>query len=127
MSPSGWTGKLWAMRQGLAAVEAGAAPPEFVLFTDADIAYAPQMLRRLVAIARLKDSVLTSLMVKLRCESCGGTLAGAGLRLLLSDALSLRLGERSGTSLRRRRRAAACWRDARRSARPAAWRLCAAP
>ncbi|MBV8442440.1 MAG: glycosyltransferase, partial [Hyphomicrobiales bacterium] len=67
--PSGWTGKLWAMRQGLAAVEVGAEPPELVLFTDADIVYAPQMLSRLVAIARSKDSVLTSLMVKLRCES----------------------------------------------------------
>jgi hopene-associated glycosyltransferase HpnB len=67
--PSGWTGKLWAMRQGLAAAEAGREPPEFILFTDADIVYAPQMLRRLVAIARSKDSVLTSLMVKLRCES----------------------------------------------------------
>ena len=67
--PSGWTGKLWAMRQGLAVAEDGAEPPEFVLFTDADIVYAPQMLRRLIAIARSKDSVLTSLMVKLRCES----------------------------------------------------------
>jgi hopene-associated glycosyltransferase HpnB len=67
--PSGWTGKLWAMRQGLAAAEAGPEPPEFVLFTDADIVYTPQMLRWLVAIARSKDSVLTSLMVKLRCES----------------------------------------------------------
>jgi hopene-associated glycosyltransferase HpnB len=57
------------MREGLAAVEAGAEAPEFLLFTDADIAYAPQTLRRLVAIARSKDSVLTSLMVKLRCES----------------------------------------------------------
>jgi hopene-associated glycosyltransferase HpnB len=65
----GWTGKLWAMRQGLSAVEAGAAAPEFVLFSDADIAYAPHVLARLVGIARLKDSVLTSLMVKLRCES----------------------------------------------------------
>ena len=67
--PSGWTGKLWAMRQGLAVAEDGAEPPEFVMFTDADIVYAPQMLRRLIAIARSKDSVLTSLMVKLRCES----------------------------------------------------------
>src|SRR5271170_4537027 len=67
--PSGWTGKLWAMRQGLAVAEDGAEPPEFVLFTDADIVYAPQILRRLIAIARSKDSVLTSLMVKLRCES----------------------------------------------------------
>jgi hopene-associated glycosyltransferase HpnB len=65
----GWTGKLWAMRQGLAAVEAAAAPPEFVLFSDADIAYAPHVLARLVAIARAKDGVLASLMVKLRCES----------------------------------------------------------
>ena len=67
--PPGWTGKLSAMRQGLAEVEAGAQAPEFVLFTDADIAYAPHVLSRLVAIARAKNSVLTSLMVKLRCES----------------------------------------------------------
>ena len=67
--PPGWTGKLSAMRQGLAEVEAGSSPPEFVLFTDADIAYAPHVLSRLVAIARGNNSVLTSLMVKLRCES----------------------------------------------------------
>ena len=67
--PPGWTGKLSAMRQGLAEVEAGSSPPEFVLFTDADIAYAPHVLSRLVAIACAKNSVLTSLMVRLRCES----------------------------------------------------------
>jgi hopene-associated glycosyltransferase HpnB len=67
--PPGWTGKLSAMRQGLAEVEASAQAPEFILFTDADIAYAPDVLSRLVAIARTKNSVLTSLMVKLRCES----------------------------------------------------------
>jgi hopene-associated glycosyltransferase HpnB len=67
--PPGWTGKLSAMRQGLTEIEASARTPEFVLFTDADIAYAPHVLSRLVAIARAKNSVLTSLMVKLRCES----------------------------------------------------------
>ena len=67
--PTGWTGKVWAMRQGLAAIEASANPPPFVLFTDADIVYAPGILRRLVAIALSKESVLTSLMVKLRCDS----------------------------------------------------------
>jgi hopene-associated glycosyltransferase HpnB len=67
--PPGWTGKLAAMRQGLAEVETGAVKPEFVLFTDADISYAPHVLSRLIAIARAKNSVLTSLMVKLRCES----------------------------------------------------------
>jgi hopene-associated glycosyltransferase HpnB len=67
--PSGWTGKLAAMRLGLARVETGTSQPEFVLFTDADIAYAPHVLSRLVTIARANKSVLTSLMVKLRCES----------------------------------------------------------
>jgi hopene-associated glycosyltransferase HpnB len=66
---TGWTGKLWAMRQGLRKVEASTAKPEFVLFTDADIAYAPHVLTRQVRIARRNNSVLTSLMVKLRCES----------------------------------------------------------
>ena len=67
--PAGWTGKLWAMRQGLAALEAGDDAPEFVLFSDADIRYAPHSLTRLVTIARARRSVLTSLMVKLNCES----------------------------------------------------------
>ncbi len=67
--PQGWTGKLWAMRQGLAALESGAAPPELLLFTDADIAYGPRALRRLVAIAEARGCVLASLMVKLRCDS----------------------------------------------------------
>ena len=57
------------MRQGVAAVEAGAATPEFLLFTDADIAYAPQMLRAPRRHRRANDSVLASLMAKLRCDS----------------------------------------------------------
>jgi hopene-associated glycosyltransferase HpnB len=75
--PPGWTGKLWAMRQGLAAIDARQdsrqhSPedaPEFVLFSDADIRYAPHALSRLVSIAHARQSVLTSLMVKLGCES----------------------------------------------------------
>jgi hopene-associated glycosyltransferase HpnB len=68
--PLGWTGKLWAMRQGLAHVEAQDRPPPFILFTDADIAYdAPDALERLVRGSLAQNTVLTSLMVKLRCES----------------------------------------------------------
>jgi|SRR5271166_6528083 len=67
--PSGWTGKLWAMRQGLMAVEEGDQPPDFILFTDADIELGPDALRRLVSIARARNAVLTSLMVKLRLQS----------------------------------------------------------
>jgi hopene-associated glycosyltransferase HpnB len=65
----GWTGKLWAQNQGVEATEAAAEPPQFILFTDADIVYVPDELRRLVARARAGGTVLTSLMAKLRCES----------------------------------------------------------
>ena len=44
--PPGWTGKLWAMSQGVAAA---AIAPEFFWFTDADIAHSPDNLRQLVA------------------------------------------------------------------------------
>lgn len=65
-----WTGKLWAMRQGLAAVEARPEPPDYVLFTDADIEYAANdVLERLVRGVLARDLVLASLMVRLRCES----------------------------------------------------------
>ena len=67
--PAGWTGKLWAQNQGVEAAEARAEPPDYILFTDADIVYAPEELRKLVARARAGGTVLTSLMAKLRCES----------------------------------------------------------
>jgi hopene-associated glycosyltransferase HpnB len=65
--PAGWTGKLWAMKQGVEDAEAG--EPLYLLLTDADIAYAPDALRRLVAHAEGRGLVLASLMAKLRCES----------------------------------------------------------
>lgn len=67
--PQGWTGKLWAMKQGVAQASSLAEPPRYLLLTDADIAYEPGVIRRLVARAEAGSLVLTSLMVKLRCES----------------------------------------------------------
>ncbi len=67
--PAGWTGKLWAVSRGVAAAEAAAQPPELLLLTDADIAHAPDTLSWLVAQARRRGTVLTSLMAKLRCTS----------------------------------------------------------
>jgi len=65
---SGWTGKLWAMKQGVdAASEDGAPPPKYLLLTDADIAHTPDNLRRLVARAEAGGLVLTSLMARLSC------------------------------------------------------------
>ena len=45
--PAGWTGKLWAQSQGIA--RAAERSPRYLLLTDADIAHAPDNLRRLVA------------------------------------------------------------------------------
>jgi hopene-associated glycosyltransferase HpnB len=70
--PAGWTGKLWAMSQGVArAEEAGA---EFLLFTDADIAHASDNVRRLVARAEASGLALTSLMARLHCETAAERL-----------------------------------------------------
>jgi hopene-associated glycosyltransferase HpnB len=65
--PGGWTGKLWAVKQGIEL--ATARKPEFLLLTDADIVYAPDTLSRLVAQSQSEGLVLNSLMAKLRCVS----------------------------------------------------------
>jgi hopene-associated glycosyltransferase HpnB len=65
--PPGWTGKLWAMRQGVD--HAAQSAPEFFWFTDADIAHAPDNLRNLVARAEERSRVLVSLMARLSCRT----------------------------------------------------------
>jgi hopene-associated glycosyltransferase HpnB len=65
--PPGWTGKLWAMQQG--SEHAGSGAPEFLWFTDADIAHSPTSLRHLVARAQDKNRVLVSLMARLNCRT----------------------------------------------------------
>lgn len=65
--PAGWTGKLWALKRGIAAAEA--SRPDLLLLTDADIVHAPDTLSWLVAQSSAGGFVLTSLMAKLRCVS----------------------------------------------------------
>ena len=81
-APAGWAGKVRAMAQGLGAAgipAAAAAGPVlagpvladpglggYVLFTDADIAWEPRTLRRLVAAAEGADRDLVSQMALLR-------------------------------------------------------------
>jgi hopene-associated glycosyltransferase HpnB len=62
--PDGWSGKLWALHQGLAATTS-----PFVLFADADIVHDPRHLSTLVA--KLLDGRLgmVSEMVHLNCDS----------------------------------------------------------
>ena len=62
--PAGWSGKLWALREGLAA---GRSP--IVFLTDADIVHEPQHLASLVAKLQSAQLDLVSEMVRLNCSS----------------------------------------------------------
>ena len=63
----GWSGKMWAVSQGLEQPEARAA--DYVLLTDADIVHAPGHLAALLAHAEQSGHGLVSEMVRLRCET----------------------------------------------------------
>ena len=65
--PPGWTGKLWALQQGIQA-DLGDTP-EFLLLTDADISHSPDSLRNLVFKAQHEGLDLVSLMAQLRAEN----------------------------------------------------------
>jgi hopene-associated glycosyltransferase HpnB len=67
--PGGWTGKLWAVRQGVARASASTPPPDFLLLTDADIAHAPDNVQCLVERASASRLVLVSLMARLTVET----------------------------------------------------------
>ncbi|GAB0114018.1 glycosyl transferase family 2 [Acidisoma sp. C75] len=62
--PEGWSGKLWAVSQGVAASTA-----EYILLTDADIVHEPDHLARLLTKAEEDKLDLVSEMVLLHCES----------------------------------------------------------
>jgi hopene-associated glycosyltransferase HpnB len=67
--PPGWTGKLWAVQNGLDALPRLAPDAAYVLLTDADIEHDRDNLAGLVARAEAEHRDLVSLMVRLRCES----------------------------------------------------------
>ncbi|HVV92246.1 MAG TPA: glycosyltransferase [Hyphomicrobiales bacterium] len=67
--PAGWTGKVWAMAQGVRRASETEPVPAYILFQDADIAFDPGVISSLVATARAQNAILLSLMAKLRCDS----------------------------------------------------------
>jgi len=70
--PPGWSGKLWAISEGLK--HARSLQPDYLLFTDADIIHGLNNIAELVARAETENLDLVSLMVKLRCRSLAETL-----------------------------------------------------
>ena len=67
--PEGWTGKLWAMQQGVDHAARAEAAPAYILFTDADIAHTPENLRKLVARAEAGKLTMVTLMARLHCAT----------------------------------------------------------
>ena len=65
-TPPGWAGKVWAMAEG---VRAAGPEAEYILFTDADIAYAPGTVARLAGCAAAGDFAMVSQMALLRTAS----------------------------------------------------------
>jgi len=64
---TGWSGKLWAVQQGIE--RALPLLPRFLLLTDADIQHSPENVATLVAVAEHGEYDLVSFMVKLHCRS----------------------------------------------------------
>jgi hopene-associated glycosyltransferase HpnB len=67
--PTGWSGKLWAVHQGIETVLQQPKPPDYILLTDADILHHSKNLRELITKATSEHLDLVSLMVLLRCRS----------------------------------------------------------
>ncbi len=65
--PKGWTGKLWAVSEGLK--RAAEFQPDYILLADADIVHAPDNVASLVARAESGSLDLVSYMVKLQCRT----------------------------------------------------------
>ncbi len=65
--PAGWTGKMWAVAQGVET--ASRREPDYLLLTDADIVHGPGTIAPLAALAADGGFDLVSLMVLLRAES----------------------------------------------------------
>ncbi len=67
--PPGWTGKVWAMNQGVTRGLDAHDPACYVLFSDADISHGTGAVRELVCRAEAGDCDLVSFMVRLQCRS----------------------------------------------------------
>ena len=66
--PAGWSGKLWALNEGLTHAGKLALDAPYLWLSDADIAHEPDTLSRLVAKAESQNLNLVSLMAMLSCR-----------------------------------------------------------
>lgn len=98
--PDGWVGKVWAMQQGVRRLARdGAAPPEWILLTDADIRHTPDSLRLLVGDAVHRGVALNSRMARLRCRSVAERLLIPPFVLFFFLLYPLRWANRAGSRM----------------------------
>jgi len=67
--PAGWTGKVWAMHQGVTRGIDPDNPARYILFSDADISHGVSAVQELVCRAEAGDCDLSSFMVRLQCRT----------------------------------------------------------
>jgi len=72
--PTGWSGKVWAMAQGVEAADNLPKAPDYILLTDADIEYAPDALMKMVTKADAHSLTFVSLMARLDARGLWGKL-----------------------------------------------------
>lgn len=72
--PPGWSGKLWALQNGLDHADRDAPGAGYLLLTDADILHDPETLARLVRKAETEELALVSLMSRLDARGFWGAL-----------------------------------------------------
>ena len=89
---AGWTGKLWALSQGIA--EAETRHPDFLLFTDADITHDPGSLHGTRRRRRSWELRLNIVHGQADLPDLCRTSAHSGFRLLLSASVSAEEGNR---------------------------------
>lgn len=72
--PPGWTGKLWALHQGVQYLDDTGKTPRYLTFTDADIDHSNDSIKQMVRKAEQGGYHLVSLMVKLTCNNAWARL-----------------------------------------------------
>ncbi|MEV0261835.1 glycosyltransferase [Streptomyces sp. NPDC050617] len=91
----GWTGKLWAVRHGMALARAR-TDAEYLLLTDADIAHGPDSLRELVSAARTNGLDMVSQMARLRVATAWERLIVPAFVYLFGQLFPFRWVNRPG-------------------------------
>jgi hopene-associated glycosyltransferase HpnB len=92
--PAGWSGKLWALHQGLARVQS-----PLVLLLDADIELLPGTLAALIRKLEVEKRDLVSVMAELRAQSAWEKLLVPAFVYFFKLLYPFAIGNRPGTKL----------------------------